>query len=73
MTIADENSCKGCPVYKHTGQVYCKNTPYDVINEIGWAKVISGAEVTSGVVSVEMVEAMYAELEFLESLRSQYG
>ena len=54
--------CKGCPVYKKTGQKFCVGTPYiDVYDMVEWRDELNETD----------KENIKKEVEFLKSLREE--
>lgn len=62
----DSKTCKGCPIFKHTGGIRCSDTPY-VLAALGleeWRELPS-----NGPAAERFHVAAQAEVDFLKSLR----
>ncbi len=59
----DDEACKGCPVYEHTGEIWCNGTPFESISQSlkNWKRSPSN--------DWHWRLDAFAELEFLKSLR----
>lgn len=64
--------CKKCPVYENTGKRFCSGTPYTKFTKIGeesYYRRTGGNVVCTPTMAKKRLEAAWAELTFLESLR----
>lgn len=61
---APDTRCNGCPVFEHTGERFCKDTPFDQAQDI--AGMVD--EFDEPLDTEMFKEAAQKELEFLESL-----
>ena len=60
--------CLDCPVYQHTGQMFCEGTPFIRAQEIA-----EDCEKDEPLDTAEFKEAAAEELEFLKSLLPKIG